>query len=325
MTRLHRQFAPPRAGFSLVEVLVSIALTAVMLAMFSGVLATVGAFKRNDFRFQAANFVREEIDALHAIPYAELIDQADGAFLGLAFTRGAWQVKGEPTAPSGSQVMELTAATAPSLIEETGLLVEPTDYHDDFTFTVKVRTKSASPLGWGTAVAFRYRDASNHYRFRLTNGGYALDRVLHGTVKTLWAQSTTVNTNSWYSLAVRCSGSTIDLWSNGSHLTSTVDTAFSDGDIALMSLNGALLQADDVTVSQGGEVGNWKFDSDPVGTMPTDWQRFVYFDLPSGRGTLTIADYRGLTGLKQVTATVTWDYLGLPQTVVGTTIIADTD
>lgn len=323
--RSRRAAAPSQAGFGLVEALVSIGIIAVTLSVFGGVLSAVGAFKRNDFRFQAANFVREEIDALHALPYSELIDQTDGHFLGLAFTRGAWQVRSEATAPSAGNVIELTEAVTPALVQETGLLIEPTNYHDDFSFEAKVRTLDTSPVGWGTAIAFRYRDASNHYRFRLTSGGYALDRVQHGTVSNIWNQSVTINPGNWYALAITCDGPTIKLWSNGTLLTTVADSTFSTGDIAIMSLDGSLLQADDVAVSQGGEVGSWVFDADATGAIPLDWQRFVYFDLPNGRGSLTIADYEGLVGMKQVTVTVTWDHLNAPQTVTGTTIIADSN
>lgn len=322
----HRFRRPaPQAGFGLIESLVSISIIAVTITAFGGVLSTVGAFKRNDFRFQAANFVREEIDALHALPYSELIDQTDGHFLGLAFTRGAWQVRNEASAPSAGRVIELTEASEPALVQETGMLIEPTNYHDNFSFTAKVRTLSTSPIGWGTAIAFRYRDASNHYRFRLTSGGYALDRVQHGSITTVWSQNATINTGTWYTLTVACEGSSIQLSSNGSLLATVTDAAFVTGDIAIMSLNGSLLQADDVAVSQGGEVGSWNFDADTAGVIPLDWQRFVYFDLPGGQGSLTIADYEGHVGMKQVTVTVTWDHLNVSQSITGTTIIANSD
>jgi prepilin-type N-terminal cleavage/methylation domain-containing protein len=321
--RFHRPVA--QAGFGLIESLVSISIIAVTLTAFGGVLSTVGAFKRNDFRFQAANFVREEIDALHALPYSELIDQTNGHFLGLAFTRGAWQVRNEVTAPSAGRVIELTEASEPALVQETGMLIEPTNYHDNFAFTAKLRTLATSPAGWGTAIAFRYRDASNHYRFRLTAGGFALDRVQHGVITTVWSQNTTINTGTWYTLSIVCDGSTIKLWNGGTLLVTKVDSSFATGDIAIMSLNGSLLQADDVAVSQGGEIGSWNFNADPVGAIPLDWQRFVYFDLPGGQGALTIADYHGRVGMKQVTVTVTWNHLNVPQSITGTTIIANSD
>ncbi len=89
-----------------------------------------------------------------------------------------------------------------------------------------------------------------------------------------------------------------------------------------MSINGALPAVDDVTLVESGVTTAYNFDSDTVGAMPVDWQRFVYMDLPSGSGTLTIANYNSLTGLRQCTATVSWSENGYTSTMTGTTLIA---
>lgn len=304
--------------------LVTIGVIAVLLAVYAATLSSVVFQRRNGYRFQATNFVRQEMDAVRSIPYDDLVNQTDGAFLGLAYTRGPWQVREEATAPSASNVMELRSAASPTLNQETGLLIVPTNYHDDFSFAASLRVLDASPTGWGAGLAFRYRDADNHYRYRLTAGGLAFDKVQHGTVTTLWSQSTPVSKGTWNDLAVTAVGATITLERNGMTVATVTDDTFASGDIALTALNGARIQADDLSVS-GGEAGDWDFDDDAADTTPLDWQRFVYFDLPGGSGTTTVTDYDGLTGIKQVTVTVSWNEFGTMKTVTGTTTVAHTD
>lgn len=310
-----------RGGFTLVEALMTIGLTAVILAFFAGVTSTSIFLRKSGYAIQASNFVREELDAVRALPFAELLNRTNGVFLGLSLTRGPWRVKAVASPPSGAQVLALdTAATA--LNSETGLAIVPGNYRKDIDFTAKFDVQTTSPSGWGTGIAFDYRDSENHYRYRFTNGGIALDKVVHGTVTTLWSQSATYDTGTWYTLRLVTTGTSIALYKNGTLLTTVTDSTFSTGDVALMALSGALIYVDDVSVTENSVTTTWNFDGDAAGTMPTAWQRFVYEDLPSGTGTLTISDYLGQSTVKKVDVTVSWSDTGFSKTLTGSTIIA---
>lgn len=316
------QRSPSTKGFTLLEALIAIGLTAVILAIFTAVASTSIFLRRSGYSIQASNFVREELDALRVLPFTELINRTNGNFLGLSLTRGPWQVKQVAGTPSSPNALTLSTAISPALVTETGLAVIPGNYHKDVDFTAKFLVQTASPSGWGTGIAFHYRDAENHYRFRFASGGIALDKVYHGTTTTLWSQSATYSTNTWYTLRLVTSGTSISMYKNGTLLTTTTDSTFSTGDIALQTLSNAIIYIDDVSIAENSVTTSWSFDSDAVGSMPTIWQRFIYEDLPSGGGTLTIANYLSQTTLKQITATVTWSDAGFSKSMTGSTLIS---
>ncbi len=308
-------------GFTLAEALITIGLAAVLLAVFTSVLSATMLLRRAQYNVQAASFIQEELDSLRALPYAELLTRTNGNFLGLAMTRGPWQVKVVTTPPSGTKAYAMETAQS-AIVEETGLAVLPGDYREDFTsFIAKVQVQASSPAGWGAGVAFRYRDAENHYRFRLSSGGAALDKIVQGTKTTIWSNSTANATGTWYTLEVVASGNSITVKRNGTTLTTQTDSAFTTGDLALLTLNSAKAYFDDVSVTSGSTT-SWNFDGDTAGSVPTDWQRMSFYDLPSGAGTLTVANYLGDANVKQATVNVSWNDAGQTRSVSGTTLIA---
>lgn len=307
-------------GFSLLEAIMAIGLTAVILSIFAATTSTSVFLRKAGYSIQASNFVREELDALRTLPFSELATRTNGNFLGLSLTRGAWQAKVTTAPPSGTKVLALDTAVA-AKVSETGLAVIPGNYRDDFDVTAKFLVQTTSPSGWGTGIAFRYRDAENHYRFRFTSGGIALDEVYHGTTSTIWSQSATYSTNTWYTLRVAATGTSIQLYRNGTLLTTQTDTTYVTGDLALIALSNALVHVDDVSVTEYAATTSWNFDAETTGKTPVAWQRFAYADLPSGAGTLTISDYLSQTTIKQVTVTVTWTDTGFAKSMTGTTLI----
>lgn len=299
----------------------AIALTAVILSIFTATVSTTVFLRRSNYSVQASNFVREALDALRSLPFSELVTQKDGSFLGLAITRGGWMTQAVSVAPSAPNALALNTA-ASAKMTETGLAVVPGSYHDDFDFSAKIQVQKGSPIGWGAGIAFRYRDAANHYRFRFTSGGVALDKIHHGTKTTVWSQNTAYSTGTWYTLRVVASGTSISLYKNGTLLTTQTETAFAKGDLAIMGISNALLYADDVSLTERSITTAWNFDADAVGSMPLAWQRFNYADLPWGDGTLTISPYLAQTSVVQATATVTWIENGITKSSSGTTLIS---
>lgn len=321
----HATPAGPHGGFTLVEALVTIGLAAILLAVFTSVLTSTVFLKRAQYGVQASNYIQEALDSLRILPYSELLLRTNGNPLGLAFMRGPWQVKTDTSAspPSGSKVFAMeTAQTAVN--QETGLALLPGNYRKDANFVAKIRVRSTSPVGWGAGIAFRYIDAENHFRFRFTSGGLALDKVRQGTVTTVWSQSASYSTGTWYTLEADVVGNAITLKKDGTTLTTYTDSGQSylaKGNLALLTLNGAKIYADDVSVTENAATTSWNFDSDADGSVPSDWQRLSAFDLPSGAITLTIANYLGDASIKQATVNVTWNDTGIPRSATGTTLI----
>ncbi len=315
--RGRRKAASARAGgFTLLEALLTIGLAAVILAIYSALLMGVYFLSRTEFGVQATSFVQEGLDALRTLDYSELSDRTDGNLLGLSFTRGDWAVYDD----SGNNVLRLPLA-ADALGDETGLAVLPGNYRTDFTsFKAKVRARTLSPTGWGAGLAFRYRDAENYYRLRFAAGGIALDEIRQGAVTTLWSQSSTYNKDTWYELEVVASGDQITLKRDTITLTTVTDDTFVIGDLAVIAIGDALVDVDDVSVTESGTT-SWDFEADEEGLMPDDWRRLSAFDLPDGTAALTIEEYLGQADMKKATVTVTWSETALTKTATGTVVI----
>lgn len=319
----HGRFArPPARGFTLIEALITVGLAAVLLAVYTSVLAATTYLRRAQYNVLAANFIQEELDSLRSRPFTDLLVRTNGNLLGLSINRGPWKVKTVTTPPSGTKAYALETAQS-AIIEQTGLAVVPGNYREDITsYVAKVNVLASSPAGWGAGIAFRYRDAENHYRFRLSSGGAALDKVVQGTKTTIWSNTTANSTGTWYTLEVVAAGNNITIKRNGVTLTTQADTAHTTGDLALITLNGALAYFDDVTATDAYATATWNFDADADGSTPVDWQRLSAVDLPSGAATLTIANYLSDANVKQATVTVSWSDAGITRTATGTTLIA---
>jgi hypothetical protein len=272
--------------------------------------------RRSQHNVQASHFLQEQLDTLRTLPFSELVNRTDGNLLGVSLDRGLWVVADS----SGNNVLAITTAAAP-LVTETGLAVLPIDYQDDFTATIKVRASGSSPVGWGTGFAFRYRDAENHYRFRISAGGIALDEVYQGTVTTLWSQSETYNTGTWYELEVIANQEQLTLKRDGLTLTTFDTVRFTIGDIALISINDALADFDDITIV-GPSTTTFDFESETPGEFPPSWERLNFLDLPSGTATLTITNYLGQTSIKQATVDISWNDSASTRTMTGSTLIS---
>lgn len=328
--RLAVALSRSKHGFTLTEVVVTIGLVAVLLAVYSITLSSAVFMRRSQYYAQAANFIQEELDSLRGLTYPELINRTNGNFLGVTLKHGAWLVKTDATDGQGRRI-RLETAASPAIIDETGLLPLPGNYRGDFTFSAKIKVNNSSPSGWGAGLAFRYRDAENYYRFRFSAGGNALDRIYHGAAVTVWSDNNTCTTSipsgtcwNWQTLEVVASGDGFTLKRNGALLNGGVpvsDATLTVGDLAIISKSGAKVSADDVSVTEGSTT-SWNFEADALDACPADWQRLSFYDLPSGIGTLTIANYLTEPTMKQATVTIGWTGAGeQAKTVSGTTVI----
>lgn len=315
---MHARSRRNDAGFTLAETLITIGLATMLFATYFAILSGVIFLRRTHYEVQAAALLQEELESLRSVPYSTLTLRTNGNFLGIPVQRGAWTVQ----AIGGHTAMRLgTAQTA--VIEETGLMVVPGDYKEDFTFTAEVRIDSTSAAGWGAGLVFGYRDAENHYRLRYTSGGIALDRVLNGTKTTLWSQNVAHSTNTWYTLQVVAASNSFTLARNGVTLTTVGDGSITSGDLGIIALNGAQTAFDAVSVTEDAATTSWDFNADVAGSVPTDWVRRSYKDLPTGTGTLTLSNHLGDADLKSATARITWRDGLFTRSRTASTLIAD--
>lgn len=306
------------AGFTLAETLVTIGLTTMLFATYFAILSGVIFLRRAQYDVQAAAFLQEELESLRIAPFTSLTTRTDGNFLNVPVQRGGWTVQ----TVGGHQAMKLaTAQTA--VVEETGLMIVPGNAKEDFTFSAEVRIDSSSPAGWGGGLVFGYRDAENHYRFRYRSGGMALDKVVNGVRTTIWSQNVSLSTDTWYTLEVVATSNSFVLKRNGVTLTTQGDGTFPSGDLGIIALNSAQMAFDTVSVTEGSTTSSRDFNADTVGSVPTDWVRRSYKDLPTGTGTLTISDYQGDATIKSATAKITWRDGLFTRSRTAATLIAD--
>jgi len=310
-------------GFTLFEALVAIALVAVLLTVYGAMQSATFMLRRGQYNVHAAYFIQEALDSARTVPYADLTTRTNGTPLGVAYERGPWGAAVVSGTPSGTKALTMeTAQTA--IVEETGITFLPGNWRDDATIQAKVLVPTGAPAGWGAGIAFRYRDPENHYRLRFSSGGIALDKVVRGTRTTVWSNSSTYNTNTWYTIQVAMSGNTFTVHRNGSLLGTPTDSAFTEGDVGLITLNSARGRFDDVSVTENAVTTTWNFDSTADGTLPSDWQRFGPYDMLGGTITETIANYLSSSEIKQLTVTMSWnDGGGQTRSASGTTLIAE--
>jgi hypothetical protein len=299
---------------------------AVLFIAYTTILASVMFTRRASWNTLAANFIQEELDSLRTLPYADLTNRSGGNFLGVTIQRGPWEIQNLNGDGRGNRAVLKSNPSA--IVSETGLLVVPGNYRTNFTYSAKIKVAAGAPSGWGAGLAFRYRDAENHYRFRFSSGGIALDEIRGGASTTLWSQSATYNTDTWYILEVAAADNSFTL-KKGTVLPLTTLTTFADttphaiGDLALISIGNAVISVDDVSVTEGAVTTSWNFEADALGSLPDSWQRMSWFDMPGGTGTLTLDSYLAETKMKQATVNITWSDGGSTRSVSGSTVLGN--
>ena len=328
-----------KRGFTLIDVIISLSIVTMMVLVYAG-LATVRNLNRNtSFRAQAAALADEEIGALKRLGVSAITTQTSGSFMNILYNAGSWGITTDsgnldavssPCPPPtsglhcGANVLELAKN---SISNTSGRLLLPAGAYSDATLQASWKVMSDSASGWAVGYFFRAADSSNTYRLRVAGAGtdldsttsgtqnFVLDKLVGGTNTVIFSKSSvTFNANTWYSLKVVFSGSSIKMYLNGNEQDSgTVsDTSFTTGSAALLGWGGVHAEVDDVqtvtTVSK-----SWDFEGST--SLPTAWIRLSLNDLPDttpntidDNGLLTTAAYPNTnsTTLKQATVTVQW-------------------
>lgn len=302
------------------ETVVTIGLLGILLSIFGSIFLSLRATRSTMLYRQASFYLEEALESLRTIPYSTLTARTNGEILGVSVNRGDWQTVALASAPTSPNALQLPVTEA-IRGDETGLIILPGNYRRNFTYEANVMVDNASPSGWGTALVFGYHDSENFYRLRLNENGIAIDESVNGTITTLWSQTVTHNKNTWYTLRVVGNNGAYTVSKNGATLATVNDATLEQGDLAIMSIGGAIVNADNVAVTESATTTTWDFDSTTIGTIPSEWKRYSYLDLPGGTATLSLSNFQNDSQLKLATVVVQWIENDNTHRVTGSTVI----
>ncbi|GAB4048181.1 pectate lyase family protein [Catellatospora paridis] len=164
-------------------------------------------------------------------------DFNDGNASGWSTSGGSWSVSGQNYRQSS------TGADAKAQVG--------TASWTDYTVQARVQPVAFGNSTRAAGITARAQNMTSFYALVLAGSGTAqLRRVSGGGTTTLASAPVSVSTGTWYTLALRVSGSQLTGSVNGTALVSASDTTFATGRIGLVaSYTSALF--DDVTVESG--------------------------------------------------------------------------
>lgn len=152
---------------------------------------------------------------------------------------GTWSITSDD-----SKVLSQTKASSENAREFAG----DTSW-TDYTVSAKVKALSLDDDGFVGLLA-RASGSTTFYRLALTSDGVELQAVKSGTVTVLASSSKTVSTDTWYTLSITLSGTTISGSIDGTSVGSGTSSVSSAGRIGVQT-SYATASFDDVTVSTG--------------------------------------------------------------------------
>lgn len=296
----HRPHNRMHGGFTLIEVVIGLAIVGVLVLSYGTSLTAAVAARRIKIRNMAAALADIQLAALRTHDPTTVPVQTDGEPYGVLFSEGTWEVEEDGAASSGAQVFRTSAESATGV---TSVYPLPENAYDDFTFTTEIKVDPGAPAGWQAGVFFRARDLQNGYRAWIDATSLTLERLDDGVVTTLHTDIRTVATDTWHTLEVTTNGSSISVDLNGLNVTNETDSTYLSGQAGLLAFESATVRFDDVVM----DADTWDMESETLGEVPDGWDRFGLSSIPSGDMTLTTQELFGDSSFKRYTATVTWD------------------
>lgn len=167
----------------------------------------------------------------------------DGVADGWTTTGGSWSV-----VTDGSRAYR-QSSTSSTALAVTGA----TTWTDQ---AVEARVKAIEFVGSSeyVAVAARVQNSTNYYYLSLRDANKVeLTKIASGSRRLLASQTFTVSTNTWYTLRLEVTGSTLRGFVNGTQQLSATDTQFTAGRAGVTTYN-ASASFDDVLVTTPGTV-----------------------------------------------------------------------
>jgi hypothetical protein len=286
-------------GLTIVETIIGIGIVSTLVFVYSSTLAASAFSQRVQLRNTATFLADEQLSMLQTYSISQVSDQTNGPLRGILFNQGTFTTVVDSTAPSQGRALNAATSTLSGL---SSVLPLPKNAYDDFTLISKIKANGGSPASWRAGLIFRAQDLQNSYELYLTATSLVLKKNVNGVATTLYSDARSIGYNSWQTLAVTTTGSSISVLLNGTTVTTVTDTSFSVGKAALAVWNGASVNFDDISI--GGE--SWNFDTTIAGTLHDDWLRFGLGDLPNGTGTLTVTTPYSGAAFKVFTVNISW-------------------
>ncbi len=167
-------------------------------------------------------------------------------------TKGTWEIKADPTAPSKPNVLAQTST------DRTGYrfplaIVEDTSYRD-LDLSVKFKAVSGE-VDQAGGLIFRAQDAKNYYvvRANALEGNYRLYHVTNGRRQQIAGANFKVTPNEWHTLRVEAEGETIRCYYDGElKITQQDKTFLNAGKIGLWTKADSVTYFDDLEAQPRG-------------------------------------------------------------------------
>jgi len=296
-----------RAGVTLIELVVAIALIGVLVIVFVSALFGFRLLNETKNRYRAIALSETALDALRALPGTSIDDQTDMPFLGVLVNAGNFEVSAAPNAPSAPNILR-EFSSSPASLNVSGLLLLTPKVAATTTVEAKLQWVPDSSASGTPRVGMMLRgtDLTHGYFYTVDPNSIQFELRNGATTTALFAAAGSYASSTWYTLKASVDGAgNFSLYLNGLPISTVTDTAFSTGEAALIG-ESALINADDIILS-GDTSDSWNFDGEEVGALPSSLRRAGFGDLPKGRGTLTISNaFVGNSTLKKATVRVYW-------------------
>ncbi len=188
-------------------------------------------------------------------------------------TVATWQVVQDAAAPSGSQVVAITANKNRGSTYNL-LMAEKTRF-GDVTIRVKVKAVTGKQDQGGGPI-WRAQDGDNYYiaRWNPLEDNFRVYYVKAGRRIQLGTAETKVDPKAWHEIKITHRGTKITASLNGKTLIELEDTTFSKpGMVGLWTKADAATAFDDMTVlSATNRAGRSNFDRAKPGSVPRGWK-----------------------------------------------------
>lgn len=304
-------------GFSLIELIVAIALVGTALAALSATIMAFRLRQTSNFSSIAYALAEEEMVSIKALPFASLTNTSSTRFINVVYNLGKFSVQTNAASSSPPNVYAATATGTMAINNLTNNKTLPLNDGSIVSGSIKIRYPANPPLNWAGGILFRASDLNNYYRLTIESNGLILKKVVNGVTTTLNTYSFTPTPNTWYTMTINAVGTAITAYVNGTNIGTTNDSDLQSGKIAIAAFNSLLPLFDNLAVSLDGAASStWNFDtSSTVGADFAPFKKFGVYDLPEGKDELTIADYLGQADIKQITVKISWKERGTAKAI----------
>lgn len=323
---LHAKPTQLHPGSTLLDTVLSLFVISFMIILVGTLVSAREINRRTLFRAQAAALADEQLNALRRLDVTTLANQTNGAPKNILYNAGTWRVVANTSAGHSSpNVLELAGSSISGAVS--GRLLFPAGAYGDGTLSAKWRLVADSPATASMGYLFRSTDQVNSYRVRfartavdldLTTGGtqnVLFEKLVSGVATKIDSRLQTITADTWYTLNLVTSGSSVSLYLDGNQLGAGAftDATYTTGSAALLGWNGLHAYVDDVqTITTGTQT--WNFDADL--DLPAAWVRLSINDLPNSTSAtfddnslLTLSTYpvgSSTTTLKMATIVIQW-------------------